>query len=83
MRDIASFGAYAPPNSKLCLRAVGEPLGVRVAQKRKKEANLWSCVQKGAYGGIFAYGEYIRPLRLESELSDLRVGYANPIRARR
>ena len=61
---------------RLCLRAVGEPLGVRVAQKGKR-ANLWSCVQKGAYGGIFAYGEYIRPLRLESKLSDLRVGYAN------
>ena len=24
LRYIASFGAYAPPNSKLCLRAVGE-----------------------------------------------------------
>ena len=30
--------------------------------------------------GNFAVGEYTRPLRLESELSDLRVGYANPIR---
>ena len=30
-------------------------------------------------GGIFAKGEYIRPLRLESKLSDLRVGYANSI----
>ena len=28
-------------------------------------------------GGIFAKGEYIHPLRLESKLSDLRVGYAN------
>ena len=28
-------------------------------------------------GGIFAYGEYILTLRLESKLSDLRVGYAN------
>ena len=32
LRYIASFGVYAPPNSKLCLRAVGEPLGkIKVA----------------------------------------------------
>ena len=36
LRYIASFGAYAPPNSKLCLRAVGEPLGVRVPQNKSK-----------------------------------------------
>ena len=32
---------------------------------------------------IHAKREYLHPLRLESELSDLRVGYANPFRALR
>ena len=32
--------------------------------------------------GNFAYGEYPHPLRLESELSDLREEGTNPIRAR-
>ena len=31
--------------------------------------------------GNFIEDEYTHTLRLESELSDLRVGYANPIRA--
>ena len=38
LRYIASFGAYAPPNSKLYFQAVGEPLGVRVPQNRKRTA---------------------------------------------
>ena len=32
--------------------------------------------------GNFIKDEYTHTLRLESELSDLRVGYANPYRAR-
>ena len=35
LRYIASFGAYAPPNSKLCLRAVGEPWFESLQNKKK------------------------------------------------
>ena len=35
----------------------------------------------GRSGGIFGTAEYIPTLRLANELADLRVGYANPIRA--
>jgi len=40
--------------------------------KKKKGANLWSCVQRGAYGGIFTKGEYSHACRLQASPCALR-----------
>ena len=68
MRYIASFGAYAPPNSKLCLRAVGEPW-FEFRGNKKKDCHRRQSLFFGRSGGIFTGGEYSHACRLQASLT--------------
>ena len=61
--------------------------GIFFIQKTPPKKISWRCFyflyknKEFLLRGNFAYGEYSRALRLTSELVDLRVANANPIRA--
>ena len=81
-KNLGAEQCFAPMHRR-ALRSVLGLMSVRVTipEKRNKHHFCGALFGDGyyyAYNGNFAFGEYTHTLRLESELSDLRVGYANP-----
>ena len=72
-KEFFPFSHFTPPISEKFL-AMAVP---RAEAAKKETARLATCGGEVSYGN-FAVGEYTLALRLESELSDLRAGYANP-----
>lgn len=69
--------SFPRADARLTEREEKEKASSRRGIGKKETARLATCGREVFYGN-FAVGEYTLALRLESELSDLRAGYANP-----